>query len=260
MFYSSVTLAGLLNAMDGIEAAEGRLLFATTNHKDSLDPALYRPGRMDVHVEFGKANKYQAKELFKRFYPKNEFGLTSRSAKLSSASTPSTSSLSQSKSSSRQSSVDSHASGHGYPDDLVSAASSAAPEIAAFLETSVQLSGRLPAAAHATASRLSQPPGSHGHDIEFLATQFSSLVPERSCTMAMLQEYLMNFKRDPVGASLEANVSAYLNRVQPLKVSEDAGISDVGGTKANDSDRGEGSSKGMIHKGELDDDVADILE
>jgi hypothetical protein len=29
---------------------------------------------MDVHVKFDMASKYQAKELFKRFYPEPEFG------------------------------------------------------------------------------------------------------------------------------------------------------------------------------------------
>ena len=63
-----VTLSGLLNALDGIGAQEGRILFATTNHFDALDPALIRPGRMDVHVEFRLASKLQAEQLFKCFY------------------------------------------------------------------------------------------------------------------------------------------------------------------------------------------------
>ena len=65
---SKVTLSGLLNALDGVGAQEGRLLFATTNRYETLDPALRRPGRMDVHVEFKLASQYQAGELFKRFY------------------------------------------------------------------------------------------------------------------------------------------------------------------------------------------------
>ncbi|KAG8742023.1 hypothetical protein FRC10_002099 [Ceratobasidium sp. 414] len=64
-----VTLAGLLGAIDGVAAQEGRLLFATTNHIEVLDPALTRPGRMDVHIEFRLATKWQAKELFKSFFP-----------------------------------------------------------------------------------------------------------------------------------------------------------------------------------------------
>ena len=63
-----VSLSGLLNALDGIAAQEGRILFATTNDYGALDPALCRPGRMDVHIEFHHADKSQAEELFRSFY------------------------------------------------------------------------------------------------------------------------------------------------------------------------------------------------
>ena len=63
-----ISLSGLLNALDGVGAQEGRLLFATTNQYQTLDAALRRPGRMDVHVEFKLASQYQAAGLFKRFY------------------------------------------------------------------------------------------------------------------------------------------------------------------------------------------------
>lgn len=65
---SKISLSGLLNALDGVGAQEGRLLFATTNRYETLDAALRRPGRMDVHIEFKLASPYQAAELFKRFY------------------------------------------------------------------------------------------------------------------------------------------------------------------------------------------------
>ena len=64
-----VTLSGLLNALDGVAAQEGRILFATTNRYDSIDEALCRAGRMDVHVEFKMATRWQAKELFRCFFP-----------------------------------------------------------------------------------------------------------------------------------------------------------------------------------------------
>lgn len=67
-----VTLSGLLNALDGVAAQEGRILFATTNHRDSIDEALCRAGRMDMHVEFTMATRWQAKELFRRFFPSSE--------------------------------------------------------------------------------------------------------------------------------------------------------------------------------------------
>ncbi|KAL5557393.1 hypothetical protein UlMin_039629 [Ulmus minor] len=47
-----VTLSGLLNFIDGLWSTCGdeRIIIFTTNHKERLDPALLRPGRMDVHV------------------------------------------------------------------------------------------------------------------------------------------------------------------------------------------------------------------
>ncbi|XP_059279072.1 protein HYPER-SENSITIVITY-RELATED 4-like [Lycium ferocissimum] len=48
-----ITLSGLLNFIDGLWSSCGdeRIIVFTTNHKDRLDPALLRPGRMDVHIE-----------------------------------------------------------------------------------------------------------------------------------------------------------------------------------------------------------------
>ncbi|KAK9989277.1 hypothetical protein SO802_029516 [Lithocarpus litseifolius] len=50
--YDSFTLSGLLNVIDGLwsSCGEKRIIVFTTNNKDKLDPALLRPGRMDVHV------------------------------------------------------------------------------------------------------------------------------------------------------------------------------------------------------------------
>ncbi|KAI8527973.1 hypothetical protein RHMOL_Rhmol12G0116000 [Rhododendron molle] len=49
---SQVTLSGLLNFIDGLWSCCGdeRIIVFTTNHKDRLDPALLRPGRMDMHI------------------------------------------------------------------------------------------------------------------------------------------------------------------------------------------------------------------
>ncbi|GLU19785.1 hypothetical protein SLE2022_360120 [Rubroshorea leprosula] len=46
-------LSGLLNATDGLWSGcgEERIIIFTTNHKDKIDPALLRPGRMDMHIE-----------------------------------------------------------------------------------------------------------------------------------------------------------------------------------------------------------------
>ncbi|KAF8018701.1 hypothetical protein BT93_H3563 [Corymbia citriodora subsp. variegata] len=49
---NQVTLSGFLNFIDGLWSSCGdeRIIIFTTNHKEKLDPALLRPGRMDVHV------------------------------------------------------------------------------------------------------------------------------------------------------------------------------------------------------------------
>ncbi|KAF8149354.1 hypothetical protein B0H34DRAFT_802368 [Crassisporium funariophilum] len=69
---NTLSLSGLLNALDGVAASEGRLLFATTNHLERLDPALSRPGRMDVWVDFKNASRWQAEALFRNFFPCEE--------------------------------------------------------------------------------------------------------------------------------------------------------------------------------------------
>jgi chaperone BCS1 len=66
---TGVTFSGLLNALDGIAAGEGRILVMTTNHLDRLDDALIRAGRCDVRQYIGNASHGQVREMFKRFYP-----------------------------------------------------------------------------------------------------------------------------------------------------------------------------------------------
>jgi chaperone BCS1 len=71
-FQSSITLSGFLNALDGVVASEERIIFMTTNHPERLDPALIRPGRVDVKEYLGHAAPYQMKEMFLRFYGGSE--------------------------------------------------------------------------------------------------------------------------------------------------------------------------------------------
>lgn len=66
---SGVTLSGILNAIDGLGARDGRLLFITSNHADMLDAALLRPGRVDRRFHLGYAGETEALEMFNRFFP-----------------------------------------------------------------------------------------------------------------------------------------------------------------------------------------------
>ena len=63
-----LTLSGLLNAIDGVGAQEGRLLFMTTNYIDRLDEALIRPGRVDEKYYLGKASREGGGQLFDQFF------------------------------------------------------------------------------------------------------------------------------------------------------------------------------------------------
>ncbi|CAE6368404.1 unnamed protein product [Rhizoctonia solani] len=168
-----VTLAGLLAAIDGVAAQEGRLLFATTNHIEVLDPALTRPGRMDVHVEFRLATKWQAKQLFKSFFPPVA---------------PSNSS---------------HADEAEFEHDKIS--QSTTDSSGSTLVDSEAPRSRT----HSTASIPSRPafksadglvrsaPRLSVATVEYLAQQFANAIPEEEVSMAALQGHLMCYKRQP---------------------------------------------------------------
>ncbi|KAF5329659.1 hypothetical protein D9619_009197 [Psilocybe cf. subviscida] len=84
---SPVTMSGLLNVLDGVGSEEGKLFFATTNYIDRLDPALLRPGRIDLKFEYKLATQAQAAALFLRFYPESHTVLLSEKAASSTTAT-----------------------------------------------------------------------------------------------------------------------------------------------------------------------------
>ncbi|KAL6657951.1 hypothetical protein ACP70R_005731 [Stipagrostis hirtigluma subsp. patula] len=65
-----ITLSGLLNFVDGLWSTTGeqRILVFTTNYKDRLDPALLRPGRMDMHIHMGYCGWEAFKTLAKNYH------------------------------------------------------------------------------------------------------------------------------------------------------------------------------------------------
>lgn len=64
-----VTFSGFLNALDGVAAREGCMIFLTTNHKEKLDQALIGPGRVDREFHFDYADHDQIERMFLRFFP-----------------------------------------------------------------------------------------------------------------------------------------------------------------------------------------------
>ena len=66
-----MTFSGFLNALDGVASGEERIIFMTTNHVEVLDPALIRPGRVDLMEFIDDASPEQARRLFERFFRKS---------------------------------------------------------------------------------------------------------------------------------------------------------------------------------------------
>jgi chaperone BCS1 len=65
---TKVTLSGLLNTLDGPGSREGHIVILTTNSPDSLDQAVYRPGRVDTQVHLGYADEITAGLTFIRIF------------------------------------------------------------------------------------------------------------------------------------------------------------------------------------------------
>lgn len=69
---SQVSFSCILNTLDGLQRKHGLMTFMTTNHKDELDEALTRPGRIDMSIKFDFATKEQIKSMFDNFLPKQK--------------------------------------------------------------------------------------------------------------------------------------------------------------------------------------------
>ena len=174
---SRVTLSGLLNALDGIGAQEGRLLFATTNNYKALDPALCRPGRMDLHVEFHLASRYQAETMYKAFFTEAD-AEESRDAD------------------STASEKTSGETGAKLPSPPATPPPSSAPSSPVISASDAEKT-KVPATFTAP-GQLSK------EEVEELAARFADVIPERQFSMASLQGYLMLYMHDPRAAVTNA--------------------------------------------------------
>tara|TARA_Y100000816_G_scaffold279828_1_gene252524 strand:- start:1667 stop:2635 length:969 start_codon:yes stop_codon:yes gene_type:complete len=63
-----ITLACILNTIDGIRENHGRVMIITSNHYDKLDPAVKRPGRIDIEIPLGNADKKLLGQIYKSYY------------------------------------------------------------------------------------------------------------------------------------------------------------------------------------------------
>jgi hypothetical protein len=63
-----ITLDDILNLWDGIRETPGRILILTSNHYDKLDPALKRPGRIDITLELTNASRPVIGEIYQHLF------------------------------------------------------------------------------------------------------------------------------------------------------------------------------------------------
>lgn len=62
------SMSTLLNLLDGAITPDGSVIILTTNHIEKIDPALLRPGRVDVRLEFGPPTPEVVSEMLFRRY------------------------------------------------------------------------------------------------------------------------------------------------------------------------------------------------
>ncbi|KJA19418.1 hypothetical protein HYPSUDRAFT_44329 [Hypholoma sublateritium FD-334 SS-4] len=153
---------------------EGRIIFSTTNKYSSLDPALCRPGRMDIHIEFKLASRYQARELYSCFYlPDSDLGEKGNVTETGS-----------------NTEGENDDSGYSSANEKLPPSPSEASTNDSPIEP-VIFSG---------SSHCARPPKLSHRKIVSLADTFASSIPEREFSMAALQGYLMAYKVRPFDA------------------------------------------------------------
>jgi chaperone BCS1 len=65
-----ITLDDILNLWDGIRETPGRVLIISSNHYEQLDPALIRPGRIDIRLELSYVSHVIISEFYSHFFKK----------------------------------------------------------------------------------------------------------------------------------------------------------------------------------------------
>ncbi len=63
-----ITLDDILNLWDGLKETPGRMLGISSNHYDKLDPALIRPGRIDITLKLDYASRDIIRQMYERYY------------------------------------------------------------------------------------------------------------------------------------------------------------------------------------------------
>ncbi len=61
----------LLSEIDGVEGLENVIVIGASNREDMIDPAILRPGRLDVKIKIERPDAESAKEIFSKYITTN---------------------------------------------------------------------------------------------------------------------------------------------------------------------------------------------
>ncbi|GAB2862667.1 proteasome ATPase [Nocardioides pacificus] len=61
----------LLSEIDGVEALENVLVIGASNREDMIDPAILRPGRLDVKIKIERPDAESARDIFSKYLTTN---------------------------------------------------------------------------------------------------------------------------------------------------------------------------------------------
>jgi proteasome-associated ATPase len=76
----STIVPQLLSELDGVEALKNVIVIGASNREDLIDPAILRPGRLDVKIKIGRPDEAAARQIFGVYltpdlpYDTDEFG------------------------------------------------------------------------------------------------------------------------------------------------------------------------------------------
>ena len=68
---NKLSLAYLLNLLQGTITPDGLIFIATTNYLEQLDEAFYRDGRFDVKIDMKLCDKYQINKIYNKLIGRN---------------------------------------------------------------------------------------------------------------------------------------------------------------------------------------------
>lgn len=229
---SGISLSGLLNAIDGVASHEGRILIMTSNHPETLDAALTRAGRVDLHVRFENASRGQGRELFVRMFAGNgdegEVGGGDEDGDGDAGKDARRGIDRDTDSTDANTATTSYANGHALPPRDPKVDSKPTPD---------SQSEPVPVPEQGPETNPTPSPETKpSEDLATLATAFSHILPDRLLAPSDIQGYLLLHKRDP-RAALEG-AEAWVTEMRERK-SERDGDGDGDGEGENEDGEGE---------------------